>query len=508
MSENRPDTRSKAQQDQLAAVQLCRDVAGGTAVLRAKGETYLPQFPLESGGGYRARLATSVLFGAFSRTVSGLVGLAFRKDPKLGDDVPPEIRGDKDGKGGAWEDIDAAGTHGDVFLADRLADALTDGHVGIFVDMPVRPEGADTVAHDRTLALRPYWVAIRALDMLRCRVERLGGRQVLTHFAYRECVPDGAYGEGVAERVREYDLTENGVVCTIWRKAKDEKTAGDVWVLDAAPTRMTIPEIPLSVVYARRPGEKGGRFLESTPPLEDLAHENIRHYQLRSDRDNALHIAGIPIPWANGLAEGAVVKAAPDSVITLPAGSSMEYLEPSGASLESTRQELMDTEERMAVLGMSMLKRETRAAETAEGKRLDKAQQDSALARTVRSLQDGTENALRHHAMWLGQEDGGSINLTRDFDGLVLDPSKVAEYRNLLAEEVLSLETLWDVLTAGEWLPEGFDREEEKKRIAKAKAERPALLPSLRTLPGGGQPKPGDPPAPGLPTPIKKDEAK
>lgn len=493
-----PSQPSKAQQKQLAAVAVCRDVAAGTALLREKAQTYLPRFPLESAAGYAVRVSQAVLFNGFARTVEGLAGMVMAQDPELGEDVPAEIRGNKDGSGGHWEDIDNAGTHGDVFVADRLDAALTDGHSLIFVDMPPKNPEVASLLDEQRLAIRPFWVPIDKANVLRWSTVRDGGRVRLASFAYRHEVverdPKDEYSEVCYTQVREYWLSvdpdhggKQQVAFRVWRR--DGEGGQAKWSVTPA-AYMSISEIPLAVIY----GGKRTGFLESKPPLEDLAYENISHFQHLSDYRNALHVAGIPIPWANGLAEGEVIKAAPDEIITLPTGGTLNYLEPTGAALGHSRTEIQDSQMRMASLGIAMLQPETRAAETAEGKRIDKAAKDSALSRTARSLEDGIEQALRFHAMWLGKgtDAGGSITINRDFERLVLSPAEVTEMRTLVREGRWSVDLLWDRLEAGGWMPRGFDRELEKSRLEKTAAAAPSPFGS----PGAKPTEPGRPPAP------------
>ena len=480
MADKKPDSPSIAQSAQLPAVALCRDAYAGTTRMRDQAVKYLPRFPMESEAGYATRRSLAVFYNGFARTVAGLTGMCFRKDPKLGDDVLGPIKE-------AWEDIDNAGTHGDVFIADRLSDALVDGHVCIFVDMPVKPEGVETLDQDRALDLRPYWIVIKKSDVVRWSSSRIGGRQVLQSFAYKETLTekDGEYGEKTYCQVREYFL-ENGSVR--YKVMREGPTPHEAWVPVSSGV-MDITEIPLSVVYAQRTG-----VLESKPPLEDLAHENVGHFQVLSDFRNTLHMCGVPFLIFVG-ADVEKIKIAPDAALCLPEGGTAEYVEPSGAGLEVTRQELIATEGRMAAQGLAMLQRDTRAAETAEAKRMEKSSTDSALARVVRSLSDGVEQALRHHAMWLGKDDaGGSVEMNRDFEGIILDPATVAEYRNLVAENRLSVQTLWDVLEHGGWLTNTFDRELEQDRLDQtAMKNEPKELPKKDdeeepTIP----PKPGE----------------
>lgn len=97
-----PSTLSPRAQAQRPALQMVRDLWGGNETVKAAGTTYLPQAPGEEHNNYHERLSRSVFFNVFRQTVVGLVGLIFRKDPVLGEDVPPQISEH-------WENIDLAG---------------------------------------------------------------------------------------------------------------------------------------------------------------------------------------------------------------------------------------------------------------------------------------------------------------------------------------------------------------------------------------------------------------
>ena len=93
--------------------------------------------------------------------------MVFRKEPKLGKDVPKIIRGREEAEGqskleGWAENIDLAGTHWTVFAKEVFADALRDGHSFIYVDMPPKLPDAATLADEREAGRRPYWVSDKA----------------------------------------------------------------------------------------------------------------------------------------------------------------------------------------------------------------------------------------------------------------------------------------------------------------------------------------------------------
>src|SRR5690554_1705728 len=103
-----PGAVSLAYLSMQPAVEICRDVMGGTLVMRAKGRAYLPQFPKEEDEQYAQRLGQAVLFNAFAKTVKSLTGMVFRKPIALGEDFPEPIKPH-------LENIDLAGRHVDVF---------------------------------------------------------------------------------------------------------------------------------------------------------------------------------------------------------------------------------------------------------------------------------------------------------------------------------------------------------------------------------------------------------
>jgi hypothetical protein len=132
----------------------------------------------------------------------------------------------------------------------------------------------------------------------------------------------------------------------------------------------------------------------------------------------------------------------------------------------------------MAALGLSMLQNETRAAETAEAKRMDKSEQDSALAVAARGLQDCLERALQFHAQYMGLTDG-TIEVNQEFEHLTLDSTQITAYSQLHQAGQISLDTLWAMLEDGNVAAgrvrrrrgEGADRRRDAGTAASARPE-------------------------------------
>ena len=405
---NLPSTPSDAVKKQMPALTLCRDLAGGPERVRERSTTYLPQAPGEDNQNYRTRLLRSVFFNVFGHTITGMMGQIFRRDPVLGDDVPPVIVDH-------CENIDLAGTHFDVFARDISEDAVTAGHAAIFVEYP--QTGGTQSAADEANAIRPYWVPIKKDDMVSWRTVVEHGRIILSQLVLRECtmVAYGAFGEKEQTRYRVLYRERAGTNITVGFKLLQINADKSVSTIDEGlyPTQI---EIPVSEVVTS--GRKG--LFESDPPLVDLAYLNIAHYQQWSDYATSIHKTCVPLLATVGIdqqAEGqAALVVGPNSVINLPIGGDLKYVAHTGAALNECKIALDDLKSDMGTLGLSMLAPSKRTAETAQAKRLDKATEDSAMAVMARGLQDGLERALGFHARYLKLESGGSVDVNREFD--------------------------------------------------------------------------------------------
>ena len=445
-------------------MRVCRDVYGGTLHLQDLAGTYLPQFPKEDDEVYAQRVKAAVLFNAYRRTVGGLVGMVMRKQPKL-EGVPKEVEGH-------FEDIDLAGRNLTAFADDASDEAWVDGHSVIFVDKPPVPEGwtKDQAAH-----LRPYWVLIRADDILGASTERRDGVDVVTRLRWREETvevdPKDEFKEVAVPRVREYRLVsakkqgseeiQNRVEWRTWELRRSEKNELR-WVPgEGGFLGPQMDEIPIGVIYTNREG-----VLDSEPPLLDLATENLRHFRKLSDKDNSEHIGCVPIFTTIGAPEDDIkgFSIGPTIGLALPQGADAKYVETSGSGSSVNRESLKDSEHRMALLGLSTLHPDPKWGVTATASRIDKSESDSQLGAFVLSLEHALNTAKRLHLKWMGIEDTGKIIINRDFEALRMDAQTVLALADLVPAK-MSLETFWGLMQQGGILPDTFDPERERERL-------------------------------------------
>ncbi len=406
-------------------------IVQGTQEIRSKHRKYLPQEERESDLSYDSRLSRSVLSPYFIRIERMLAGMLIRKPVQI-NDTPDVIRE-------ALFDIDLSGNDISIFCYELTRKLLRYGHVGCLVDAPAL----------ETEAGRPYWSIYTPRDIIGWRTEKKEGRDELVQLRLAEqvLVNDGLYGVKEVQQIRV--LTPGGF--EIHRKSKEKSD----WVIEEEGTT-SLDYIPFSVAYSNKVG-----YMESRPPMLDIAELNLKHYQIMSDYDNILHISAVPMLSIFGMPPSdSEISAGPGEAFAMPAEARIEYIEPGGSSFTAQQDRLKEIASQINELGLAAILGQKIAAETAQSKAIDRSQSDATLLYIAQQVQDLIDNSLRFHADYLGVESG-SCYVNRDFLATRLDPQEIGSLLQLYTAGTISKETLLKMLSQGEVLPDEFDIEEE-----------------------------------------------
>lgn len=442
-------TRS-SELDKLASDwDLAATLLGGTKAMRTAGEIYLPRFPKEDVKAYKARLESSVLFPAFPRTVASLAGKPFSKAITVGDDVPGRIKD--------WcDDVDLQGRNLHVFGASVFRTAMSHGMSGILVEYPVVRQVATRVlsqADEAAMKVRPYMVEIKPSQLLGWRIIRVNGSWALSQLRFKECVtePDGPYGETEIEQVRV-------IMPTSWEiHRKNEK---DEWVLYDFGIN-TLGVVPYVPVYTERVG-----YMVSKPPLIELAHLNVAHWQSYSDQRNIVHVARVPILAAIGVEDNYELIIGAQSATKLPMDADLKYVEHTGSCIEAGRNDLKDLEERMRQIGAELLVLAPGQV-TASQVISEDAVSKCLLQSYAEQFEDSLDAALDLMAKWANERTGGHVALYKDFGVATLAEasSKLLLDMNLAGK--ISDETLHEEMQRRGILSPDSDWDEEKEKLTR-----------------------------------------
>jgi len=456
---NETSSAVDAMRPDLAKVEA---LMGGTKAMRAAGELYLPKWPAEQQHSYDFRLKTSTLYNAFARTIENMAGKPFT-EPVQWTDIAPTVE--------AWfDDIDCCGRNLHVFAQDVFRAGLKDGITHVLVDFPVTKDesGAQlyvTRAAEQAAGVRPYAIHIKQSQILGWISTAKNGAEVLAQLRIMECVnePDGDYGTRGVQQVRV--LTPGA--WNTWRQNEKKE-----WVLYEEGVT-TLDFIPLVTFYTRRTG-----FMTASPPLNDLADLNIKHWQSQSDQDSLLHVARVPLLVRIGMddANGAT-QTIGKSITDLPMGADMKYVEHSGAAIGSGRDSLQDLEGHMESMGAELLT--VRPGDrTATEAALDTSQSQCQLAAMASGLEDFLDEMVDVMAEWAGLPDQGDIDVFDDFAAIAVDAATagpfVAALISLVEAGLLSKEAAFAEMKRYSIINPDLVWEDELKKMPAAETSKPA----------------------------------
>lgn len=469
-------SQSSAVSKMAEAWELCEALMGGTAEMRSEGKKYLPQWPAEDNNAYKARVATAVLFPAFSRTVDTLAGKPFSKPLTLSEDMPDEVR--------TWcSDIDREGRNLQSFAADCMTAALSYGLGGILVEypdastVPTNAAGVRTMEAERLAGLRPYFVHIEAEQILGWRVKK--GQILMLRLMERVEEEDGEFGTKEVDQVRV--LTPGA-----WRTYRipaDKQEWKDAVIHQEGVT--TLEFVPFVPYYGKRTG-----FMTARPPLLEVAHLNVAHWQSASDQQTILHAARVPILFLKNLGD-AVDETGKKKEVVIGASSAIHgnntdsdayFVEHTGAAIGAGRTDLQDLEERMRQAGAELLVIKPGQV-TATQTSVENAVGMSALQRITLDLQDALNLALQYLGKWVRIENAGTVALFNDFGVASLAEASAELLLKANTAGKISDETFREELRRRSVLSGAVDEVTEVSRI---EAEGPTGLPDPTGGNGGG----------------------
>jgi hypothetical protein len=254
--------------------------------------------------------------------------------------------------------------------------------------------------------------------------------------------------------------------------------------------------VPFSPFYGKRKG-----YMVGKPPLLELAHLNVKHWQSQSDQDNLLHVARVPILLMTGVdaddKKKFEVVVGASNAVKLPKDCDMKYVEHTGASIEAGKVSLDDLQEEMRQAGASMLVLQPgEITATQVEHEADPAR--CALERMVLLFEDTLNLAMEYTAKWVGQPKGGTLKLFKDFGAATLAEASASLLLQSKNVGVISAETYFNELKRRGIVAPDVDWDEEQERVL---AEGPPPGQEDDDAPPGKKP-------PGNKTPTKKEPPK
>ncbi len=460
---------------------------------------YLPKFLNETDIAYKLRRENAPLTNIYADVSRNLASRPFSKTCELADDTSQDLKDLAD-------DIDGQGHNLHYFAASVFKAAQDNGITWILTDYTKAMEGA-TLADERGMGARPYWVHITAERMLAVYSAFVNGQEIITHARIDECYTRRVgYDEQNIECVRILDREaiqdEKGQVVAyglptwqLWESVEKSNqnantaTSNAEWQL-VDQGLITLGYIPLVPVIF---GKRDGTSWKVEPPLKDIAYLQVEEFQQESNLKSIKELTAYPMLAGNGVmrpvdAQGQPVQigvgpgvalfAEPDAngghgawAFIEPAGSSLTFL---AADLEKLRTEMRD-------LGMQPLATANLTVITTANVSM---KAHSAIQAWALILKDSLEGAWLMTCEWLKKPDKPVVNVHTDFG---VDFEAGSELDSLLkaqAQGILSKQTIQMEFKRRGVLSDDFDPDEEEKILAE---EDQGLTPEVAIDPATGE---------------------
>lgn len=446
-----------------AKIKKIRDLRGGVEAMRAAGEAYLPKEENEEQHDYDDRLKRSWLFPALDQAISDAADTVFRKEVSPGDDVPEQLII-------LEPNITNEGRNLNNFAFDVFEDGLEAGVSFILVDMPAR-EGELTRQDQQALNIRPYWSLVRAEDVLGWKTSTVNNNTVLSQIriletAFEDDTSNEFEQTEVAQvRVITRDMETGVVSVALYRK--DDK--GKDWVL-FSEVFTGLDVITVVPFYTERSG-----FFTADPPFENLADLNIAHWQSASDQRNILHNVRVPKLFMKGMDADELGNSPNTAIIATSPEADAKWLEHGGKAIDSGRQDLLDLEDRMHQVGLQIITRPV-ANTSATDSDNSRQKETTALGQWANNLKEALEQALQFSADYLNIEDGGSIEVNKDFRSATSSSAELQFLLNAVNTGQISQKTFLKESIRRGLLMDDMEVDKEIERIADASSDEAAFL--------------------------------
>ena len=446
-----PFVRTASVLSMMKGWEVMKAVTRGTEYLRENSEAFLPLEPREDYTAYLARVNRSVFSPYTQRLIRAAAGLILRK--------PITLTGDPYWNEVFARDVDGCGSDLDEYARRTLICALTYGHCHTLVDFPA-PSGARSLAEERALNRRPYWIEVDPTNIYGWRLDREVnyGSLIQVRIGEKAVVADGEFGEKVYDQVR---VIEPGRY-RIYRQSETRKEMAGSFpypnAYDATASTSdyelieegdySLGQIPLVTLYSNKVDT-----MVSKPPLLDIAHLNLAHYQRQADLSHSLHIASQPIlvleGWDDQTKDMAI--SVNYAVATQP-GNQIYYVQPAASAFEAQTNEIRELQQQMATLGISTLSQQKFVAESADARRLDRVDTNSMLSMVSMDLEQTLQRSFDLAAAYL-QLEPPTVSINRDFDIDRLIGQDITALTALFGQGVLDREEFRQILVQGEVLP-------------------------------------------------------
>lgn len=454
--------------DALPRYDLIRDCI--EQLVKERRTAYLPMpnaddTSVENKERYNAYLLRAVFYNVTARTLGGLVGEVFRRDPVI--NLPSRLDAIN-------KDANGSGINLTQSAKEAVSLVVSYGRAGLFVDYPTRTDEAGnpkpaTVAELDAGDVRPTINLYHGRNIINWRTKRRGAKHVLSLVVLSEKWTNTSdmFSSTEEQQYRVLRLDENDVYrVEVWREGPPPgPVAGASSALPLGPDSSASFVGPLAnnndardkyQVHERfTPTDGNGATLKEIPftfigpvnndsavdtsPLYDMAIINVAHFRNSADYEESCFVVGQPTVWVSGLTNEWYEKVLNKKLnfgsrggIPLPVGGEAGLLQ---VEANTMPKEAMEHKERQMVALGAKLVEQQQVQRTATEANIENTSEVSTLSSSANNVSLAFKFALEWCAAFLGiavtkddkAEDAIKFELNTDFEISKLNATERAE---------------------------------------------------------------------------------
>lgn len=410
--------------------QRVHDVIDGEHILKQRDEkkpgTYLRVInPLDIST-YNKRLNASyrksaVFYNATGRTLIGLLGMLYRVEPTIPEDLPETMEYVK-------TNIDGNGMGINHQSHAVSSEVIQIGRNGLLTDSPIREKEVVTTITDVENGFRPFVKIYNAVNIIDWNEAFINGMIVLNLVVLLEMINEFEDEQRIKritkKRYRILRLTNGKYTQQLWVEGEDSPEE-EIEILDGSGKPWN--EIPFEFI-----GSENNNPVTDSAPLESLADVNIGHYRNSADLEHSSFQLSAATPWIAddryrsdhnnpNNKDAKTQKFGETSIIVMGKGGQFGYAQPDPNTLAN---DLSKTKEiQMVALGAQLIS-ESGGVETAEAVRTKKSADSSMLSIVGINVSNGYTKSLGWIARFLNVEFDGEYQLNNNFFDVKLTPQE------------------------------------------------------------------------------------
>lgn len=424
----------------------------GEIEIKKHGTEYLPQPEGMDDAQYSAYLDRAVFYNMVYRTVTGLTGAIYRRDPRLLNS-PPKLRD-------LTKRISKDGLSLKLFAKVVTQEMLSVGRYGVLADK----------SNNDSVDSKPYLAGYTCENILDWTTVEIDGRDEFDYILLREFIVDRRLYDMIGDQLVPNStygqlFTVYRVLRLLWNEEDNRwEYRQELYTRGSADADMTEePIVYTPMIYGVPMKRIPFRFFNATtnlgeiekPPILDILTLNLSHYKSYAQLEHGRFYTANPVYYVSGANEEDEYHIGPSVVWEIGDGEKAGIIEFNGSGMKSLENALAQKETQVASLGGRLLGDSNTAGQSDNQVKLKDRNEQSLLLNVTTVINENFTELLVILAQWMNEQAPRlEFRVNQDF---LLDQAAAREFRAITMmyqAGLIGIEIIYEYFLKADVIPE------------------------------------------------------